>query len=268
MKKLIVFNWKMAPDSLKKAKQLFNLALNSSAKGGKSHILNSEIVVCPPFIYLSELVGLINKTKIKLGAQNVFWENPLVGGGVYTGEISPKMLKNLGVEYAIIGHSERRKYLNETDEIINKKVLAALKAGLKVILCIGEDLSIRKRGKKAVEKFIKNQLGKDLKNLSLNSIRQLADSILNSRLIIAYEPIWSIGTGHSDTPQDALEIIKFIKETLNSQFSILNSKILYGGSVDSKNIVKFLKHPEIDGALIGHASLKTGEIRKIFKELY
>ena len=170
------------------------------------------------------------------------------------------MLKNSGVEYVIVGHSERRKYLNETDEIINKKVLAGLKAGLKVILCVGEDLLIRRHGKKAAENFIKKQLEKDLKG-----IRSLVVSrkLLVRNFTIAYEPIWAIGAGHSDTPQDAVEIIKYIKNLLAARYSLNSIRVLYGGSVDSKNAANFLKHPEIDGALVGHSSLKAEEVKKM-----
>ncbi|MBI4993766.1 triose-phosphate isomerase [Candidatus Wolfebacteria bacterium] len=263
MKKIIAFNWKMNPQSLGEAKKLFNsyLLLYSSSK--------KEIIVCPPFIYLYELKDLKTKN-LKLGSQDVFWEN----SGAFTGEISPKMLKNLGAEYVIIGHSERRQNLNETDEMINKKILAALKTGLKIILCVGENLKTRKQGKKAVENFIKSQLQKDLKNLPLNSLLSKTTSrkglsyILNSRLIIAYEPIWAIGTGNSDSPKDAIEIIKLIKKTLNSIFYILNPRVLYGGSVDSKNIKNFLQCMqcnEIDGFLIGSASLQPKEIKNIIK---
>ena len=239
MKKFLVFNWKMAPDSLKKAGRLF---------GNYAKISKSELVIAPPFVYLSELKNL------KLASQDVFWENK----GYYTGEISPKMLKNLGVEYVIIGHSERRKFLGETDEMINKKVLAALKAGLKIILCVGENLSVRRRGKKAIENFIKNQFQKDLNGLSGVNGQGL-------NVIVAYEPIWAIGTGHSDTPQDAVEMIKYIKQILNSKFHILNSRVLYGGSVSGKNIKNFIEYKEIDGFLIGHASLKLKEVEKIVK---
>jgi len=248
MKKLIIFNWKMNPPSLDEAKKLLtnNLQFTTNNK-------NVEVIVCPPFIYLSALSSVVNrKSLIKLGAQNCFWEKV----GAYTGEISPIMLKNLGVEYVIIGHSERRKYLNETDEMINKKVLAALKAGLKVVLCIGENLSIRKRGKKAVENFIKSQLKKNLNSLSKVKGQK-------SKVVVAYEPIWAISTGHSDTPEDALEMIKYIKQILITHYSILNTKVLYGGSVDSKNIENFLKYKEIDGVLVGSSSVKIKEVKEI-----
>ncbi len=231
MKKLIIFNWKMNPASPKEAVTLFNSIPRK--------IKNSEIVVAAPFVYLNNL-----KSKIKLATQNVFWEDK----GAFTGEISPLMLKNMGVEYAIIGHSERRKYLNETDEMINKKVSASLKVGLKVILCVGEDLKIRNRSIKAVKNFVKNQLKKDLKGIK------------NKNLIIAYEPIWAIGTGRACPPKDALEMTKFIK-------IIINTKVIYGGSVDSKNIKDFVKYKEIDGALVGGASLKPKEVKRIIKSL-
>lgn len=253
-KKILIFNWKMAPDSLKEAISFFERTRTYADKTRT----NTEIVVAPPFVYLSNLAAsasVKSYSGLRFASQDVFWEDSVA----YTGEISASMLKNLGVEYAIIGHSERRKYLNETDEMINKKVLAGLKTGLKVILCIGEDLIIRRRGKKAVEEFIKNQLEKDLKGIS-KSYKLKANS-----LIIAYEPLWSIGTGHSDTPQDAVEMIRFIKKTLLAKPYTLNPKVIYGGSVDSKNIADFLKHPEIDGALIGHASLKAEEIKRIIE---
>lgn len=259
MKKIIAFNLKMAPQSLSQAQTLADLTQTYANKNN-----NAEIIIFPPFIYLNELINLktYKLKNLKFGAQNCFWKN----SGHYTGEISPKMLKNLGIEYVIIGHSERRQYLNETDEIINKKVLAALKTGLKVILCIGElkrELRIKNKGLRKAKNYVKKQLKKDLKNLSLNP----QSLILNSRLIIAYEPIWAIGADHSDTPEDAVEMIKFIKQILNPRFSILNSKVLYGGSIDGKNIKNFVKYKEIDGFLIGHASLNLKEIKNIIKSI-
>lgn len=270
-KKLIAFNWKMNPQSLAEAKQLLAQVKGErlKAKGNKF-----DLVICPPFTHLSLIAGLINKTRVKLGAQNVFWENPKgkqasyrISSGAYTGEISPQMLKNLGVEYVIIGHSERRKYLNETNEMINKKVLAALKAELKVILCVGEPIRRGKgkeESKKKAQKFIKTQLQKDLKNLS-------PIHFLPSSLIIAYEPIWAISTTKKhklENPQDAIEMSIFIKKMLQvSSFKFHDMKVLYGGSVDSKDILDFIKHKEIDGALVGHASVKKEEVKKIVKIL-
>lgn len=272
----------MAPQSLAQSRTYADLTRTYADKTRT----NAEIVIVPPFIYLSELSSIVGRQSlVKLGSQDVFWET---GIGAYTpleinrfkrlpprfqrsgfltgytGEISAKMLKNLGVEYVIIGHSERRKYLNETDEMINKKVKAALKAGLKVILCVGE-YNRRGKGEEGREKqakdYVKKQLQKDLKGIS--SIHFPLSS-----LIVAYEPVWAISTSkksRSDTPEDAAEMIKFIKKTLNSKFYILNPRVLYGGSVDSKNIADFLKHSEINGVLVGGASLKAKEVRKIIE---
>lgn len=216
----------------------------------------AEVVVCPPFVYLTAFKTKTLKN-LKLGAQNCFWED----SGAYTGEISPKIVKNFGAEYVIIGHSERRKYLGETDEMIDKKVLTALKAGLKVVLCVGENSAIRKRGLKAVKNFIKNQLQKDLKSLASNFKFQI------SSLIIAYEPIWAIGTGNACKPEDALEMIRFIKEILDTKYKILNIKITYGGSVDGGNVSDFIKYKDINGVLVGGASLKPKEVIEIIKKV-
>ncbi|MFA5099221.1 MAG: triose-phosphate isomerase, partial [Candidatus Paceibacterota bacterium] len=180
-----------------------------------------------------------------------------------TGEISPDMLKDFGAEYVIVGHSERRKYLNETDELINKKVIAGLNGGLKVILCIGENLAIRRLGIKAVKKFVKNQLQKDLKSITTNYKSQ------TTNLIIAYEPIWAIGTGKACNPEDALEIIKFIKQALSIKYKykVSSIKVLYGGSVDGKNVADFIKYKDIDGVLVGGASLKPKEVLEIIKKV-
>jgi triosephosphate isomerase len=239
MKKIIIFNWKM------NVADFIRVDKNNKIK----------IVICPPFTHLEKVKNSLS-SKIKLGAQNCFYENE----GAYTGEISPTMLKNLGVEYVIIGHSERRRYLDETDEMINKKVLAALKAGLKVVLCIGEDLAVRKRGPRAVKNYVKNQLEKDLKGIKSLVISHKS---LVRNLVIAYEPVWAIGTGNPCCPEDALEMIKFIKKFLSVKCQVSNVKVLYGGSVNGKNIKNFVKYPEIDGALVGGASLKIKEVKKI-----
>ncbi len=261
MKKLMVFNWKMNPGSYGEAEKIFKAALELSGKAKKA-----EIVICPPFIWLESFSKLLkakspallagrHKPKAELGAQDVFWEE----SGAYTGEISPLMLKHAKVDDVIIGHSERRKYLKETDETINKKVLTALKSGLKVILCVGENLKIRRRGKKSVMAFVKNQLEKDLKNVSSFKLQA-------SSLIIAYEPIWAIGTGKPCNPEDALEVIKFIKNFLISHFSLLNTKVLYGGSINGKNIESFLKYKQIDGALVGGASLEPKQFKTVLAD--
>lgn len=249
MTKFLAFNWKMNPEKLNMA---ISLARASDFKGA---------VIIPPFIFIEEIAKILEKAK--LGAQDLSWENPPVGGGAFTGEVSAKELKNLGVEYVIVGHSERRLKLNETDEIINKKVITALKAGLKVILCIGEGLAIRKKGKKSVEKFIKSQLQKDLKEI--NKLSVISRKSLVRNFMVAYEPVWAIGTDHSDTPEDAAEIIKYIKQILVASGYTLIPKVLYGGSVNGKNIKDFVKYDEIDGYLVGGASLKSSEVNKIIR---
>jgi len=225
--KIIIANWKMNSPNLADWNDLKN-------PGG------IEIIICPPFTQLSNLKTKKLK-KIELGAQNCFWKNE----GAYTGEISPKMLKDLGIKYVIIGHSERRQILGETDEMINKKILAALKNNLIPILCVGETSEQRKKGLQ--KEIVREQLKKDLEGVS-------------NPLIVAYEPIWAIGTGNYCEPEEASMMIKFIK-------NLQNKKVIYGGSVNSKNIVSYIQYPEIDGALVGGASLKINEFQKIINEV-
>jgi len=238
MSKLIVANWKMYPQAESEAKIL---AKNSDFP---------NVIVCPPFPFLGAVKSVIKKAK--LGAQDVFW----FVKGPYTGGVSSQMLKGLGVSYVIVGHSERRSYFGETDEMINKKVKVALKAGLKVILCVGEHWSIRKKGFASAKNFVKKQLEKDLAGTTNHKLQ-------TTNLIIAYEPVWAIGTGRADKPEETVEMTKFIKKILFSRFHFLNSKVLYGGSVDSKNAFSFLNQPFIDGVLVGGASLKPTEFKKI-----
>lgn len=249
--KIIVANWKMNPASLKEAEKLLKEVSSSIF-----HDSRFELVVCPPFIYLEFLVKSREPqvTSYKLGAQNCFWENQ----GAYTGEISPLMLKNLGVEYAIIGHSERRNYLGETDEIIAKKIKAVLENGLKPILCVGETSEQREKG--LAKEIIKEQLEKDLSLV-------ISRKSLVRNLIIAYEPVWAIGTDNYCQPQEAAEMIKFIKSLVVSRLSFV-VPVLYGGSVNSQNIADYLKYPEIDGALVGGASVKINEFKKIINEVF
>lgn len=236
MKKLIVANWKCQPITWPEAKCLFN----SVAKGIKN-VKNVEVVICPPFVYLSHfsLRGKPSRRSIRLGAQDIFWEDPPTGGGAFTGEISPAMLKDLGCEYVIIGHSERRKYLKETDETINKKLKAALKAGLKVILCI-ENIA---------------QLGKDLKE-----IKNWKLEIEN--LIIAYEPIFAIGTGKPCGVAQAKKMRITIGKKLNK-----NIPILYGGSVNSQNAADYIEKGGFQGLLIGGVSLISKEFLNVVKSV-
>ncbi len=242
MKTLIIGNWKMNPQAPAKAKLLFD-----SIKRGIKDVKNVEIVICPPFVYLTNLQQTTNN--LQLGAQDCYWEEE----GAFTGEVSPLMLKNLGVKYVIIGHSERRRHLNETDEIINKKLKAALKQKLKPILCIGEIEKERKAGKTL--DVLKRQLKYDLK-----SVFNFKSNILN--LTIAYEPVWAIGTGKACGISEAKEINLFIRKTVGN-----SPRIIYGGSVNSQNARSFILEAKFQGLLPGSASLNPQEFIGIIKNV-
>lgn len=242
----------MNPQSLKEANRLLTY--------NQQQMTNDRIgiVICPPTIFLLSLV-VGRKSPVKFGAQNVFWENPV---GPYTGEISPRMLKNSGVEYVIVGHSERRKYLSETDEMIRKKVAAVLKAGMTALLCIGEQQITNDQRPTTKEKnYVKNQLSKDLSLV-------VGHRSLVRNMVVAYEPVWAISTTRGVkecTPRYAVEMIRYIKAVLATRYGLPATKVLYGGSVNGKNIGGFAKEKIIDGVLVGGASLKKGEIKKIIK---
>jgi triosephosphate isomerase len=248
MKKIIVANWKMNPQSLAEAKKLFNVVKNW-IKRHSSILQKVRIIICPPFVYLSNFTPLISDLQhrtsiISLGAQNLFWEEK----GAFTGEISSKMLKNLGVEYVIVGHSERRKILREDDEMINKKLKSALKEKLKPILCIGETEKEKKEGK--TFEILKSQLSKALHSLNFQ---------LSNKLILAYEPVWAIGTGNPCHPEEAKKVLYFLKK-------IVRLPILYGGSVNSK-VAKDYIEVGFDGLLVGGASLNDKEFIEIIKSV-
>ncbi len=244
---LIIGNWKMNPSTQKQAEQL----LNRISKGLKKKNLNGkQVVVCPPFIYLEPIIKNF-KTKIKFGSQNCHWNKT----GAYTGEISPEMIKHLGCEYVIIGHSERRKHFKETNSIINKKVLAALDLGLKVILCVGE------KENEDVARVIKKQLREGLAGVS---------KIQAERLIIAYEPVWAIGSGNPCGANDALEARLFIKKIITQIYGRKLGEqlaIIYGGSVKSDIVNKYIQQAEMRGLLIGGASLDSREFLKIIEQI-
>jgi len=246
MKPLIIANWKMNPQSLAEAERLFN-----SVKKGIKNIKEIEIVICPPFIYIPTVQHSSIPT-IKIGAQDCFWE----GSGPFTGQISPLMLKNLGCQYVIIGHSARRE-LGETDEMINKKLRAAIKAKLKPILCVGETEKERKKDK--TFKILREQLEKGLKGISLFKVYSL-------KFIVAYEPVWAIGTGNPCGPKEAKEVLLFLRKFVQPLFhSNTRPLILYGGSVNSKNAKDYIDIG-FDGLLVGGASLNSEEFIKIVKE--
>jgi triosephosphate isomerase len=253
MKKLIVANWKMNPQTAKEAQELFNATLRVAKK-----IHNAKIVVCPPFLYISNLKSQI--LNLKLGAQDVFWEDE----GSYTGEISAKMLKNFGVEYVIIGHSERRRF-GETDEAINKKIRQALKNHLKVIFCVGE---FERDEENKYFQFVKNEISKGLDKVPTRLLKNL---------IVAYEPIWAISSVNksgkarfnADTPENAQEMAIYIKRVLVSLFGkiVQKSPVLYGGSVEAENAASFLKKEGIEGLLVGRASWSAKTFGELLKNI-
>jgi triosephosphate isomerase len=207
-----------------------------------------DIFIAPPFTSLSVASRLLQGTDIKLGAQNVFYEEK----GAFTGEVSPAMLLSVNCSYVIIGHSERRQYFSETDEIVNKKIKAARKNNLNVILCIGESLKEREDNK--TFEVLEKQLSGSLKDVQMEGID------------IAYEPIWAIGTGKTATPGQANEAHKFIREWLRkNREGAEGVRILYGGSVTPENIESLMAEPEVNGALVGGASLKPESFAKIVK---
>lgn len=245
MKNLIVANWKMNPVSQKEAKQIFD-----SVKKGVKNITSAEVVICPPFVYLSSVSpqrGSQSEGGFALGAQNCFWEEK----GAFTGEISGAMLKDLGVEYVIIGHSERRKYFGETDEVINKKIKRALEGGLKVIFCIGE--TQEQHGPKGYP-------GEKYKVLERQIKKGLAGIKNLENINIAYEPVWAIGTGNNCSVQETKESVDYVRKFVKE-----NTRILYGGSVKSKNSGAYIKEAGSNGLLVGGASLNTEEFVKIIK---
>ena len=211
----------------------------------------AEVVVCPTSVCLFEVVKELKGSNIGVGAQNMHYKD----SGAYTGEISPVSIKDLGAQYVILGHSERRQYFKETDEEINKKVAAAINHGILPILCIGETLSERETG--VTFDVIKTQFEGCLAGFEPSQLKSL---------IIAYEPVWAIGTGKTATKEDANEVIGFIRVLLDKKFGLTtadNTRILYGGSVKASNIKELMDMPEIDGALVGGASLELKEFTAI-----
>ena len=242
---MIAGNWKMNT-TLTEAIKLVNEMLPRLEE-----VNNVDILLCPPFISLAAVRGLLEGSPVKLGAQDLYFAEK----GAYTGEISPLMLKEL-CEFVIIGHSERRQYFNETGEIVNKKLQAALKTGLKPILCIGEKLEENEAGR--AEEVVTGQMESSLAGI---------DDI--GGLLIAYEPIWAIGTGRAATGSQANETIGLIRRKMAKLYSeaiARDLRILYGGSVTAGNTAEFMGQPEIDGALVGGPSLKADKFIGIVKQ--
>jgi triosephosphate isomerase len=247
-RKVIAGNWKMNND-LKETQNL----LSKLTSGISMDNLNCDVIVCPAFTSLSEAYTLLKDTKIKLGAQNMYFET----SGAFTGEISASMLKSVGCEYVILGHSERRTIFGETDELINNKIKKANASGLKPIFCVGELLEEREAG--ITEKVIEKQIRSGLKDISSEEM---------GNVIIAYEPVWAIGTGKTASPQQAEEVHKFIRSLINDKYGASVSEniiIQYGGSVNNKNARELLSQKDIDGALVGGASLKADSFIEIIQ---
>jgi len=243
---IIAGNWKMHKN-INEAIELVNQIKNIT------NDTEVEVVVCAPFTALYEIKQQINGTKLKLGAQNMHWEEK----GAYTGEISPLMLEDIGVEFVIIGHSERRQYFNETDATVNKKIKAALKHNLKPIVCVGETLSQKESGNE--EEVVKKQIINGFEGINAKDV---------ANIVIAYEPIWAIGTGKTASSDDANKMISFIRGLFEDLYGIDISeeiRIQYGGSVKPANVTEIMNQSDIDGALVGGASLKAEDFIELIK---
>lgn len=248
-KKFIVANWKMNKN-IDEAEEFLKefILLNGNANA------NVEVAICPPFLCLERVITICRKSNIKIGAQNCHFEK----SGAFTGEVSANMLESAGAEYVILGHSERRNYFCETDEIINKKVKSALENNLKPIICVGETLEERQNGKE--KEKINMQIKLALEGAGAEKIREVT---------IAYEPIWAIGTGKTISLKDCEEMFDFIRNCLISKYgqNVAESiKLLYGGSVNEKNAKEILKINNVDGGLIGGASLSPITFTDILKQ--
>jgi len=244
-KPFIAGNWKMNTDLAE------GLVLVSALLDALQKCATVDSVLCPPFISLQPIKDLVEGTSIQLGAQNAYFKE----SGAYTGEVSPRMLAGL-CKYVILGHSERRQYFLETDVVVNAKVKAVLAAGLLPIFCLGETLE-------------QNEAGKTNDVLSRQVREGLKDMAVEKAIVIAYEPIWAIGTGKAATGPQAGQTIGLIRNTVAELWGRKNAdeiRILYGGSVTAANIGEFIREPQIDGALVGGASLKAQEFIEIVRQ--
>lgn len=245
-RKVIAGNWKMNNDLSDSISLISGIKNGLSEKG-----TDNLVIIAPPFTSLETASALIKDTEIKLSAQNMHFEE----NGAFTGEISAEMLKSAGCEYVILGHSERRTIFYETDEIINKKLKKAISSGLLPIFCIGETLEERESRK--TNSVVENQVKKGLDGISESDF---------NKFIIAYEPVWAIGTGKTATPDQAQEVHKFIKNLIGQIYSENSAEkctILYGGSVKPDNSAELLSQNDIDGALVGGACLKSDSFLNI-----
>lgn len=240
-------NMKMFKDSSEAA------ALAEGLKKELADVKGREIALCPGFTSIGKLVGVLDGSNIMVGAQNLHWEKE----GAYTGEVSAKMIKEAGCKIVIIGHSERRQYFHETDETVNKKISAALLEKLTPIVCVGETLKEREENK--IFEVVGRQTKKGLENINC---------VTGGEFVIAYEPVWAIGTGKTATPEQAQEVHAFIRGTLGEIYgkeTAQKVRILYGGSVKPDNVSELMEKEDIDGGLVGGACLKVDSFIKIVK---
>ncbi len=248
-KKLIIGNWKMNKNE-KEIKSFFD----SFSKSKDLNSIKCEYGVAPTFLDLMYTKELFSKNKkMIIASQDAHFEK----SGAFTGAVSYQQLKDHGINYSIIGHSERREYFNDTDEVINKKVITLIENDMVPILCVGENL--KERSKKKHFKVVAKQLHYDLNNVNIEKAKNI---------VIAYEPIWAIGTGKSATSEDAIEMAKFIRQELKTLFNeevAKEIKILYGGSVNDKNVKEYLSNEFVDGALVGGASLDASKFIELLK---
>lgn len=243
-KPIIAGNWKMNNTNSQAVKLVENIKKISLSK-------DVEALLCVPFTALQDVKKALEGTDIKVGAQNMHWEEI----GAFTGEISALMLKEIGVDYCIIGHSERRQYFNETDETVNNKLKAALAHGLFPIICVGETLEQRENGK--AKEIVKNQILKGFSGILNEDIKDI---------VIAYEPIWAIGTGKTASSDDANDMCAFIRETIGQIYGDNEKQVIriqYGGSVKPNNVAELMAKTDIDGALVGGASLNADDFTKL-----
>ncbi len=251
MRKLVIAgNWKM----YKTIAEAIELANGIKRDIYSLKVCSVDVVVCPPYTALTEVAEVIAETEIKLAAQDVHWEKE----GAFTGEVSCGMLKDAGCSYCIIGHSERRQYFGETNETVNKKVKAAQAAGLIPIVCVGETLNERESG--ATFAVLEDHVKNGLAGIASENVK---------KLILAYEPVWAIGTGKTATAAQAQEAQAYIRgllEKLHNKETAAAVRIQYGGSVKPENIVELMKQPDIDGALVGGASLKVESFSEMIKK--
>ena len=238
-RKIVAGNWKMNMD-LESGKELVGNLLQKL-----NSIQKTEVVFCPPYPFLSSIYDMIQNSSCSLGGKDLYW----VEKGAFTGEISAEILFSVGCKSVIVRHSERRKYFSETDEIVNRKIKRALQSNLIPIVCIGESLDQRQTNQ--TKDVIKTQLQNGLQGLSKEEIK---------KIILAYEPVWAIGTGKTATPEQAIEVHQYIRGTIKQWYDdqvAQSIRIIYGGSVSETNARELLSQPDIDGALVGGASLKS-----------